>query len=132
MCLVRLKDACHYSTLDEEIGEPGDRQRIEEVHLEEGLVADMITVEWNTLDKGNMRDKYRGVGVVGIASVRTLSGPFLLPRTHESQAPPVRSCLGKAICPNQTADRRLSGQLGNGRYSSGGNGRAGEGVKFQP
>lgn len=74
MCLVRLKDACHYSTLDEEIGEPGDRQRIEEVHLEEGLVADMITVEWNTLDKGNMRDKYRGVGVVGIASVREGQG----------------------------------------------------------
>jgi len=60
--------------LDEEIGEPGDRQRIEEVHLEEGLVADMITVEWNTLDKGNMRDKYRGVGVVGIASVREGQG----------------------------------------------------------
>ena len=69
MCLVRLKNACHYSALNEEIGKTGDREGIEEIHFEEALVADVIAVEWNTLDQGNMRDKCRGIGVVWIASI---------------------------------------------------------------
>jgi hypothetical protein len=57
----------------EKIGQPGNVERVEKVYLEEGPVADMIAIEGNPFDQGDMCNVC-GFSVVGVAMIANRQG----------------------------------------------------------
>lgn len=65
----------------QEIGQPGDIERILKIDLEEETVADMVTIEGNPLNQGDMCNKC-GLPVVGVAVIADCQG--MIDREMES------------------------------------------------
>lgn len=52
----------------QEIGKPGDIEWIEKIDLEEETISDIVTIEGNPLNQGDMCNKC-GLSVVGVAVI---------------------------------------------------------------
>lgn len=53
MCFIWLEFALHDNALLEEIGQASHYDGVEHVDLEKEAVSDVVTVEWNALDKSD-------------------------------------------------------------------------------
>lgn len=69
MTFVRLKDSRKNGTLVQKIREASHIARIEQVYLEEELVANIVAVERDSLYQRYVRYKGPVCGVVGISSI---------------------------------------------------------------
>lgn len=74
MTFVWLKDSSKNGTLVQQVCESSHVCRIEQVDLEEELVADIVTVEWDSFDQRYVGDESPVCGVVRISSIREGEG----------------------------------------------------------
>lgn len=68
MAFVWLQRSFHHRALVEKIGQPGAKERVEKVYLEERPISDMIAIEWYPFDQRNMCNVC-GFSVVGVAII---------------------------------------------------------------